>query len=171
MSVAEDCLSPVGSFHGCQRVHFLNSIPQRICLRFQPLKNSAGRVPQATDGTCEKNHKSDRVGRRGLSEPGGIFSRLPSYAFLWLYLGLYLGLYMGLYPGLYPWLYPGLRQETHNGILLLPKRTQRSQRSISRSHMINNWRGVIFTKLHSRLKQNQRRRIPWLMNEFIRNFC
>ena len=29
--------------------------------------------------------KSDRVGRRGLSEPGGIFSRLITYAFPWLH--------------------------------------------------------------------------------------
>jgi len=49
-------------------------------LRAQPLKNSAGRVPQAADGTCEKNRKPDRVGRRGLSEPGGIFSRLSPFA-------------------------------------------------------------------------------------------
>jgi hypothetical protein len=27
----------------------------------------------------------DRVGRRGLSEPGGIFSRLLTYAFPWLH--------------------------------------------------------------------------------------
>ena len=32
-----------------------------------------------------KFRKSDRVGRRGLSEPGGIFSRLNTYAFSWLY--------------------------------------------------------------------------------------
>ena len=31
-----------------------------------------------------KFRKSDRVGRRGLSEPGGIFSRLLTYAFPWL---------------------------------------------------------------------------------------
>ena len=31
----------------------------------------------------------DRVGRRGLSEPGGIFSRLLTYAFPWLYPRLY----------------------------------------------------------------------------------
>jgi len=29
-------------------------IPSRICLRAQPLKNSAGRVPQAADSTCNK---------------------------------------------------------------------------------------------------------------------
>jgi len=29
--------------------------------------------------------QSDRVGRRGLSEPGGIFSRLLTYTFPWLY--------------------------------------------------------------------------------------
>ena len=28
--------------------------PSHICLRAQPLKNSAGRVPQAADGTCNK---------------------------------------------------------------------------------------------------------------------
>jgi hypothetical protein len=29
------------------------SDPSLICLRAQPLKNSAGRVPQAADGTCK----------------------------------------------------------------------------------------------------------------------
>ncbi len=33
--------------------------------------------------------KSDRVGRRGLSEPGGIFSRLLTYAFPWLFPSLF----------------------------------------------------------------------------------
>ena len=32
-----------------------------------------------------KFRKLDRVGRRGLSEPGGIFSRLLTYAFPWLH--------------------------------------------------------------------------------------
>ena len=36
-----------------------------------------------------KFRKPDRVGRRGLSEPGGIFSRLLSYAIPWLYLRLF----------------------------------------------------------------------------------
>jgi hypothetical protein len=70
--------------------HF--SVPSHFNLRIQPLKNSAGRVPQAADGTCEKNRKPDRVGRRGLSEPGGIFSRLPTKCCS--------------NPWLYPWLYP-----------------------------------------------------------------
>ncbi len=30
------------------------SDPSRFCLRAQPMKNSAGRVPQAADGTCNK---------------------------------------------------------------------------------------------------------------------
>jgi hypothetical protein len=30
------------------------SDPSYFCLRAQPLKNSAGRVPQAADGTCNK---------------------------------------------------------------------------------------------------------------------
>ena len=50
--------------------------PSRISLRPQPLESSLGRVSQAADGTCKKFRKPDRVGRRGLSEPGGIFSRL-----------------------------------------------------------------------------------------------
>ena len=66
-------------------------------LRAQPLKNSAGRVPQAADGTCKKFRKPDRVGRRGLSEPGGIFSRLITYAVPWLY----------------PWLYPSCAPQTN----------------------------------------------------------
>ena len=109
------------------------SDPSRICLRAQPLKNSAGRVPQAhrlshalgleMGNQCRKTTRVahfrgstlqclsesvcvpsrwkvlsgefrrrptalvnkfvllDRVGRRGLSEPGGIFSRLLSYAY------------------------------------------------------------------------------------------
>ncbi len=32
----------------------LFSEPSRICVRAQPLKNSAGRVPQAADVTCNK---------------------------------------------------------------------------------------------------------------------
>ena len=44
-----------------------------------------------------KLRNPDRVGRRGLSEPGGIFSRLITYAFPWLY--------QYLYPLLYPQLY------------------------------------------------------------------
>ena len=59
VSVAEDCLSPAGSFHGCSRWRIKFSLerfsdPSRIRLRAQPLKNSAGRVPQAADGTCNK---------------------------------------------------------------------------------------------------------------------
>ena len=42
--------------------------------------------------------KSDRVGRRGLSEPGGIFSRLLTYAIPWLY--------PWLSPRLSPWIKP-----------------------------------------------------------------
>ena len=108
-----------------------------ICLRIQPLKNSAGRVPQAPrlshalllemGNQCRKMtlvahfrgstlqclrtsvcvssrwkvlsgefrrrptalvikfSKSDRVGRRGLSEPREDFSRLLTFAFPWLY--------------------------------------------------------------------------------------
>ena len=51
-------------------------ITSRIRLRIQPLESSLGRVPQAADGACKKFSNPDRVGRRGLSEPGGIFSRL-----------------------------------------------------------------------------------------------
>ena len=40
------------------------------------MESSLGRVPQAADGTCNKNRKPDRVGRRGLSEPREDFSRL-----------------------------------------------------------------------------------------------
>ncbi|MDA1262391.1 MAG: hypothetical protein O3B75_05800, partial [Planctomycetota bacterium] len=52
--------------------------------------------------------KSDRVGRRGLSEPREDFPRLPTYAILWLYLWLYPQLYSRLYPQLYSQLYPQL---------------------------------------------------------------
>jgi hypothetical protein len=117
LSVAEDCLSPAGSFHGCSLMHglkcgsyrfrqqtdlppgsnmlraeiqrALRRAPRQLrrlarlanspgfksfrcprwrikfslerfsdqscfCVRVQPLKNSAGRVPQAADGTCNK---------------------------------------------------------------------------------------------------------------------
>ena len=84
------------------------SDPSRSSLRAQPLKNSAGRVPQAADGSCEKNHKSDRVGCRGLSEPGGIFSRLLTDAIPWLYPWLHPFLHPWLYPWLHPCLYPCL---------------------------------------------------------------
>ena len=49
-----------GSNHSAAHVGESNSrsnvfqIPSRICLRTQPLKNSAGRVPQAADGACNK---------------------------------------------------------------------------------------------------------------------
>ena len=44
-------------FSGGQRTDSRSNvfqIPSRICLRAQPLKNSAGRVPQAADCTCNK---------------------------------------------------------------------------------------------------------------------
>ena len=56
-----------------------------IRLRHQPLESSLGRVPQAADFTCKKFRKSDRAGRRGLSEPREDFSRLLTNAFPWLY--------------------------------------------------------------------------------------
>ena len=55
-----------------------------------------------------KFRKPDRVGRRGLSEPGGIFSRLLTYAIPRLYLWPYAQLFPRLFPRLYPWLYPRL---------------------------------------------------------------
>ena len=69
------------------------SDPPRIRLRAQPLESSLGRVPQAPRLDLQINfRKSDRVGRRGLSEPREDFSRLLTYAFPWLF------------PSLYPWL-------------------------------------------------------------------
>jgi len=53
-----------------------------------------------------KFRKSDRVGRRGLSEPREDFSRLNTYVFPWLCLWLYLWLCLWLYLWLCPWLYP-----------------------------------------------------------------
>ena len=58
----------------------VTEIQSRIRLRAQPLESSLGRVPQAADGSCKKNRKPDRVGRRGLSEPREDFSRLTTYA-------------------------------------------------------------------------------------------
>ena len=52
-----------GSNHSAAHVGESNSrsnvcpIPSRICLRAQPLKNSAGRVPQAADGICNQTSK------------------------------------------------------------------------------------------------------------------
>ena len=74
VSVAEDCLSPERTFHGCTLMHGLKSdscrfwqrtahvgesnsrsnvfqIPSRFRLRIQPLESSLGRVPQAADET------------------------------------------------------------------------------------------------------------------------
>ena len=48
----------------------------------------------------------DRVGRRGLSEPGGIFSRLLTHAIPWLY------------PRLYPWLHPWIQPQHPHHIQL-----------------------------------------------------
>ncbi len=58
VSVAEDCLSPERTFHGCSLMYFSCSIPSRISLRPQPLESSLGRVPQAADGTCNKISKT-----------------------------------------------------------------------------------------------------------------
>ena len=152
MSVAEDCLSPERTFHGCSLMHGLKSgscrfwertdlppdsnmlraeiqrarrraprqlrrlarlanspgfksflcprwrikfslelfsDPSRYSLRAQPLESSLGRVPQATRLDLQiKFCKSDRVGRRGLSEPREDFSRLLTDAI----------------PRLYPWI-------------------------------------------------------------------
>ena len=70
MSVAEDCLSPERTFHGCSLMHGLKSGSCRfwrikfslerfsdlshICLRIQPLESALGRVPQAADSACNK---------------------------------------------------------------------------------------------------------------------
>jgi len=77
-------------------------------LRVQPLESSLGRVPQAADCACKKIHKSDRVGRRGLSEPREDFSRLLTYAIPWMYPWLHPWMYPWMYPWLYPWLFPWL---------------------------------------------------------------
>ena len=59
----------------------LFSDPSRYSLRAQPLESSLGRVPQATRLDLQiKFSKSDRVGRRGLSEHRQDFSRLLTYA-------------------------------------------------------------------------------------------
>ena len=53
-----------------------------VCVpsRWKVLSGEFRRRPTAL---AIKFRKSDRVGRRGLSEPGGIFSRLITYAFPW----------------------------------------------------------------------------------------
>ena len=133
MSVAEDCLSPAGSFHGCSLMHGLKSGSCRFWQRTDsPPGSNMLRLTYADSGSaCKlagvqiiplprlanqilartffrsvellcacpggwkvlsgefrrrptalaiKFRKSDRVGRRGLSEPREDFSRLPTYA-------------------------------------------------------------------------------------------
>ena len=132
MSVAEDCLSPAGSFHGCSLMHGLkcgscrfwqrtdlnpglkHAAPRlrrlrlglqtrrgsnhsaahvsesnsrsnvfqisRVCVpsRWKVLSGEFRRRPTAL---VRKFSNSDRVGRRGLSEPREDFSRLPTNSF------------------------------------------------------------------------------------------
>ena len=68
-----------------------------VCVpsRWKVLSGEFRRRPTAL---AIKFRKSDRVGRRGLSEPREDFSRLPTFTFQ--------RLCPGLYPRLYPWLYP-----------------------------------------------------------------
>ena len=94
VSVAEDCLSPERTFHGCPLMHFRRSFPslvsvarfrgsfpwlESVCVssRWKVLSGEFRRRPTAL---AIKFRKSDRVGRRGLSEPREDFSRLPTYA-------------------------------------------------------------------------------------------
>ena len=145
MSVAEDCLSPERTFHGCSLMHGLKSDSCRFWQRTDlppgsnmlrlayadsgsacklagvqiiPLPTLANQILARTffrfrrESVCVssrwkvlsgefrrrptelaiKFRKSDRVGRRGLSEPREDFSRLLTYAFPWLF------------PWLIPWL-------------------------------------------------------------------
>ena len=63
--------------------------PSCFCVRAQPLESSLGRVPQAPRLDLQiKFRKSDRVGRRGLSEPREDVSQLLTDAI----------------PRLYPWI-------------------------------------------------------------------
>ena len=61
----------------------LQCLRESACVpsRWKVLSGEFRRRPTAL---AIKFRKPDRVGRRGLSEPGGIFSRLPTYAFPWL---------------------------------------------------------------------------------------
>ncbi len=70
-----------------------------VSSRWKVLSDEFRRRPTAL---AIKFRKLDRVGRRGLSEPGGIFSRLLTYAFPWLYPRLY----PWLSPRLHPWIQP-----------------------------------------------------------------
>ena len=133
MSVAEDCLSPKRTFHGCSLMHGLksgscrfwhrtdlppdsdmlrlayadsgsacklagvqiiplptlaNQILARTFFRFRLVsvcvpsrwKVLSGEFRRRPTALVIKFRKSDRVGRRGLSEPREDFSRLPTYA-------------------------------------------------------------------------------------------
>ena len=53
-----------------------------VSSRWKVLSGEFRRRPTAL---AIKFRKLDRVGRRGLFEPGGIFSRLITYAFLWMF--------------------------------------------------------------------------------------
>ena len=76
-------------FFGCFRGSNLFASP--AVEKFCRASSAGGRLHLQSNSV-----QLDRVGRRGLSEPGGIFSRLLTYAFPWLS------------PWLYPWLYPRL---------------------------------------------------------------
>ena len=84
MSVAEDCLSPERTFHGCPFMRFCGCFGGCVsrtstCVpsRWKVLSGEFRRRPTAL---AIKFRKSDRVGRRGLSEPREDFSRLNTYA-------------------------------------------------------------------------------------------
>ena len=93
VSVAEDCLSPERTFHGCQqnaaRIRgYIRGWFRResVCVpsRWKVLSGEFRRRPTEL---AIKFRKSDRVGRRGLPEPREDFSRLPTKCFSnpWLY--------------------------------------------------------------------------------------
>ena len=90
VSVAEDCLSPERTFHGCPLMHFRDCIcicitdsnPFCVPSRWKVLSGEFRRRPTEF---VNRFRKSDRVGRRGLSEPREDFSRLTTYAIPWLY--------------------------------------------------------------------------------------
>ena len=109
MSVAEDCLSPERTFHGCPLMQIRGCIRDSISVVLALACPAVGKFSRASSAGGRLNLRSsieqpDRVGRRGLFEPREDFSRLPTYANPWLHPWLYRCLHPWLYPWLHPWL-------------------------------------------------------------------
>jgi hypothetical protein len=85
VSVAEDCLSPERTFHGCPLIQLRGSIRGSFSVVLAFACPAVGKFSRASSAGGRLNLRSnikhpDCVGRRGLSEPREDFSRLPTLA-------------------------------------------------------------------------------------------